>query len=88
MKLETRTSLTLKYSIYVGVLIMVAGLIINAICDDDRILWTGLLILIVSPLMGVVVSTVTLIQEKDRYWVTVALILVAISVINILMTVF
>ena len=84
MNTERNTSLTLKYSLIVGMAIVIIGLIVNMLDMGDGILWTGLLFVIVSPLIGVVVTTVSLWLEKDYKWVYVALILIAISVIGIL----
>lgn len=84
MNTERNTSLTLKYSLIVGMAIVIIGLIVNMLDMGDGILWTGLLFVIVSPLIGVVVTTVSLWLEKDYKWMYVALILIAISVIGIL----
>lgn len=86
MTLETNTSRTLKYSVFAGILLIAIGLILNATGNGDRVLWTGLLVLIISPFLGVIVSTMTLVKEKDRYWVIVALTLIAISAFNIVLT--
>ena len=84
MNTERNTSLTLKYSLIVGMAIVIIGLIVNMLDMGDGILWTGLLFVIVSPLIGVVVTTVSLWLEKDYKWMYVALILIAISMIGIL----
>ena len=85
MNINKATSYALRYMIYVGISTMVVGLAFYITDNGDHILWAGLLILILSPLMGVIVTTVGLIREKDVKWIAVALILVAISVANILL---
>ena len=84
MNTEHNTSVTLKISVYIGVAAVLIGLIAYLLDMGDTLLRTGLLIVIISPLAGVVVTTVSLYLEKDMKWVTVALILIAISIIGIL----
>ena len=84
MNTERNTSLTLKYSLIVSMAVVIVGVIAHLMDMGDDILWTGLLLVIVSPLIGVVVTTVSLWLEKDYKWMYVALILIAISVIGIL----
>ena len=84
MNTERNTSLTLKYSLIVSMAVVIIGLMVYMMDMGDEILWTGLLLVIVSPLIGVAVTTVSLWIEKDYKWMYVALILIAISVIGIL----
>ena len=84
MNTERNTSLTLKYSLIVSMAVVIVGVIAHLMDMGDDILWTGLLLVIVSPLIGVAVTTVSLWIEKDYKWMYVALILIAISVIGIL----
>lgn len=84
MNTERNTSLTLKYSLIVSMAVVIIGLIVYMMDMGDEILWTGLLLVIVSPLIGVAVTTVSLWIEKDYKWMYVALVLIAISVIGIL----
>ena len=84
MNTELNTSLTLKYSLIVSMAVVIVGVIAHLMDMGDDILWTGLLLVIVSPLIGVAVTTVSLWIEKDYKWMYVALVLIAISVIGIL----
>ncbi len=84
MNTERNTSLTLKYSLIVSMAVVIVGVIAHLMDMGDDILWTGLLLVIVSPLIGVAVTTVSLWIEKDYKWMYVALVLIAISVIGIL----
>ena len=85
MNTEHNTSVTLKYSVFVSVFVVIVGLILYMADMGDRVLWAGLLMVIVSPLLGVVVTTVSLWMEKDLKWMYIALLLIAISVIGILL---
>ena len=85
MNTEHNTSLTLKYSVFVSVFIVIVGLILYMADMGDKVLWAGLLMVIVSPLLGVIVTTISLWMEKDLKWMYVALLLIAISVIGILL---
>ena len=84
MNTERNTSLTLKYSLVIGMAVVIAGLVVYLMDMGDEILWTGLLFVIISPLIGVAVTTVSLWIEKDYKWMYVALVLIAISVVGIL----
>ncbi len=68
-----------------SVFVVIIGLILYMADMGDRVLWAGLLMVIVSPLLGVVVTTVSLWMEKDLKWMYIALLLIAISVIGILL---
>jgi uncharacterized membrane protein len=85
MNTEHNTSLTLKYSVFVSVFIVIVGLILYMADMGDKVLWAGLLMVIVSPLLGVIVTTISLWMEKDLKWMYIALLLIAISVIGILL---
>ena len=85
MNTEHNTSLTLKYSVFVSVFIVIAGLILYMADMGDKVLWAGLLMVIVSPLLGVIVTTISLWMERDLKWMYIALLLIAISVIGILL---
>ena len=84
MSAERNTSLTLKYSLVIGMAVVIAGLVVYLMDMGNEILWTGLLFVIISPLIGVAVTTVSLWIEKDYKWMYVALVLIAISVVGIL----
>ena len=85
MNTERNTSVTLRISIYVGIAAVVIGLMIYMLDMGDLFLKIGLFTVIVSPFIGVIVTTVSLYLEKDLKWVCVALILIVISVIGVLM---
>lgn len=84
MNTERNTSLTLKYSLIVSMAVVIVGVIAHLMDMGDDILWAGLLLVIISPLLGVAVTTVSLWIEKDYKWMYVALVLIAISVVGIL----
>ncbi len=84
MNTERNTALTLKYSVYISMLVVAIGLILYLADMGEDVLWAGLLLVIISPLIGVIVTTLSLYFEKDFKWMYVALILIAISVIGIL----
>ena len=84
MNTERNTSMTLKYSVIIGMAIVIIGAIVYMMDMGDKVLWTGLLFVIISPLLGVAVTIVSLWFEKDYKWMYVALVLIAISVIGIL----
>ena len=83
MNTEHNTALTLKYSVITSVIIVVIGLATYLMDMGDGILKVGIFMVIISPLIGVVVTTISLYLEKDLKWMAVALILIAMSAIGI-----
>ena len=86
MNLNRSTALTLRAGIVLGMALMVIGLLIESTGGDDTLLYTGMLVLIISPFLGVIVSFVSLLSEKDWIWAIVAGILIAITTTGILMS--
>ena len=85
MSVEHNTSVTLRYSVFASIIVVIAGLITYMLDMGDGILWAGILMVIISPLIGVAVTTVSLYIEKDLKWVAVALVLITMSVIGMLL---
>ena len=85
MSVEENTSRTLKFSVYVSIAVIVIGVIINSLNITQNVLWFGILLLIISPFIGVIVTTFSLFRDIDMKWVKVALILIVISAIGMLL---
>ena len=83
MNLNHATALTLRIFVVIGIAMMVAGLAMSLMDMGDAVLYAGILVLIVSPFAGVIVTFIALIQEKDWYWVTIAAILLAITAVGL-----
>lgn len=88
MSLEHSTALTLRIGIVAGLALAVAGLIAQYAGMGDGLIYAGILLLIASPFLGVVTTTVCLFLEKDVYWGIVGIILLAITGSGILMNLF
>ena len=86
MNLNRSTAMTLRAGIVLGMVLMVIGLLVESTGGDDTILYAGMLVLIISPFLGVIVSFVSLLSEKDWIWAIVAGILIAITTTGILMS--
>ena len=86
MNLNRSTAMTLRAGIVLGMVLMVIGLLIESTGGDDTILYAGMLVLIISPFLGVIVSFVSLLSEKDWIWAIVAGILIVITTTGILMS--
>lgn len=84
MNLETNTAKAMRYSVWVGMIVMVAGLLLYLICSEVTLLKTGVLLLILSPVVGILVTTTSLILVNDRRWTAVALMLLLTTIIGIL----
>ena len=86
MNLNRSTAMTLRAGIVLGMILMVIGLLVESTGGDDTILYAGMLVLIISPFLGVIVSFVSLLSEKDWIWAIVAGILIVITTTGILMS--
>lgn len=86
MSLNEETASVLRYGTLIGLSIMVIGLVLGSFDFSKTLLAVGVLALIFTPFAGVLVSTKCLIQEKDRTWSGIALILVATLVIGMIIS--
>ena len=82
MNLNRSTALTLRICISVGMLLIAAGLAMSMCGMGDEMLYAGVLALIVSPFIGVVVSFASLLSMKDRFWASIAAILLAVTTVG------
>ena len=86
MMLNKATALTLRAGVVLGMILMVVGLAVSAMDGGDSVLYFGVLVLIASPLAGVVVTLLCLLREKDRFWVMIAGILLMITIAGVLIS--
>ena len=80
------TSLVLRGCLFTGIAVLVIGLLLSGWGRGDDVLWLGLLILILSPFMGILTAYFHLIAEKDWKWVKVATILTALIVVFLIVS--
>ena len=83
MNLNHSTALMLKAGVFAGLAMIVIGLCIMYMGLGDYILYAGILILILSPFLGSIVSLACLIIQRDRFWSTIAAILIVITTTGI-----
>lgn len=88
MSLNRATSKALWWGAVVGILVIALGLALESMGMGEQVLWTGILILIISPMLGVAVSMVSLIREKDGKWAGVALLLIIMTAVATLVSSF
>ena len=86
MMLNKATALTLRAGVVLGMILMVVGLAVSAMDGGDSVLYFGALVLIASPLAGVVVTLLCLLREKDRFWAMIAGILLMITIAGVLIS--
>ncbi len=84
MNLNRSTALTLRAGIVIGMILMIVGLVISMTGGSDSILYIGILVLIISPFLGIVTSLVCLIMERDAYWTMIAALLLVITAVGAL----
>ncbi len=87
MNLNKTTALTLRIGVVIGIALMVVGLIGSEIWNNDMLLYAGILVLIVSPFIGVIVTFICLLKEKDRFWSIIAGILLIITATGALLSI-
>ncbi len=88
MGLHEATSKTLWISVVLGIATIAVGLIVDLLGYGEGILWLGVLILILSPILGVVASAISLLKDRDYAWAVAALILIAMTAVSIILTIF
>lgn len=86
MNLNRSTALTLRAGIVIGMVLMVIGLIMDATGGGDGILYIGILVLIISPFLGAIVSFISLLSERDWLWAAVAGVLILITTAGIVIS--
>lgn len=86
MNMNRMTALTLRIGMTLGIAVMIIGLVLDAISMGQDVLFAGVLILIASPFLGVIVTTVALILSGDRKWSLVAITLIAIISIGVILS--
>jgi Protein of unknown function (DUF1634). len=79
------TSTVLKISLIAGLIITTAGLLLQD-HFGDIILWVGLLIMICSPLIGILTTFMMLFKEKDWKWVKITLVLIVVIVAGLVIS--
>ena len=86
MNMNRMTALTLRIGMTLGIAIMIIGLVLDAMSMGQDVLFAGVLILIASPFLGIIVTTIALISSGDRKWSLVAIILIAIISIGVILS--
>jgi len=79
------TSTVLRISLITGLIITTAGLLLQD-HFGDIILWVGLLIMICSPLIGILTTFIMLFKEKDWKWVKITLVLIVVIVAGLVIS--
>lgn len=82
LELNRSTAMMLRIGIYAGLAISIVGLALSMMDGGDDILYAGIFVLIISPFLGLIVSLISLVLEKDWRWAAVAAVLVTITVIG------
>ena len=83
------TAFTLKCNMLIGIAIIFVGTIAFLLDTDHCMdtIWLGILVLILSPFLGIIVTTISLTIEKDTIWVTVGVILIAVTTIGMVLSI-
>lgn len=84
--LNRSTAMMLRIGVVLGMILIVVGLVLSVMDRGGTILHLGILVLIVSPFLGVIVSFVSLVSEKDWKWAAVAAILIAITATGVVLS--
>lgn len=84
--LNRSTALMLRIGIVIGMVLLVCGLAMYAVDGSETLLYAGILVLILSPFLGVIVSFAVLVLERDWRWAAVAAVLVIVTAVGILIS--
>ncbi|MCL2143727.1 MAG: hypothetical protein FWH44_05685 [Methanomassiliicoccaceae archaeon] len=84
MNLENSTSFVLRYGSVIGIIIVAMGLMAHLadISHSDTMMTAGILIIVLTPFAGMLVSFTSLSVNRERAYAVIALILIAITVIG------
>ena len=90
MNLYKSTAAVLRYGVIISILIIAVGIVSDLVQYEyyERIMWAGILALILTPLLGIIVSLAALVSEKDWKWVYVTLVLIAVVSVGMVISVF
>ena len=85
IELNVTTGKVLRYGITVGLAILLIGLVASAMSADvsESILKAGIAVVIFTPLISIFVSALALYLEKDMYWLTWVMMVIAISMVGL-----
>lgn len=86
LDLNRSTAFMLRTGISVGIILMVIGLALYLMDITETVLYIGVLVLIISPFLGVLVSFAVLVIDRDWRWAAVATVLVVVTAIGILVS--
>ncbi len=75
MNTDKSIAWTLRIGIVAGIILIIIGEIMG---EWNDALWLGILVLIMSPLLGIVVAFAGLLIEKDWFWASVTAILLTV----------
>lgn len=86
MNLNEATAKVLKSFVLTGMIILVIGLVLSETEYGNGILWFGTLVLIIGPVAGIAVTYAYLIKGREKFWASIATILIAVIIIGMLLS--
>lgn len=89
MTLERNTSAVLRYGSAAGIAIVAAGLLTDLIGMEDigwNIMIIGIVIILITPFAGMIISFATLSADRERICAISALALIAITALGMIVT--
>ena len=84
--LNSATVRTIQTGTVIGIVILALGLLLSGADYGKDILMAGAVVLVLTPLAGVVTSLACLLREGDRKWAMVACVLIAVVAIGLMIT--
>jgi uncharacterized membrane protein len=84
MNLLESIAKTLRLCVILSVILAVIGLIAEQMGSSygEGLTWLAVLILILSPFMGVIAATISLASQKDRKWAAFGAVLIIVSLMG------
>ena len=89
MNLYDSTAAVLRYGVIVSISIIAVSLMMGLAELEyyEEVRWFGILALILTPLLGIIVSLISLMIEKDWKWVAVTLVLIAVVSVGMIIAI-
>ena len=84
--LNEMTSRVIHTGTVIGIAILTVGLLLSGTDYGSDIMLAGVVILVLTPMAGILTATVYLFKEGDRRWGRVAVILITVIVVGLLIS--
>ncbi len=84
--LNASTVRTIQTGTVIGIAVLALGLLLSGTDYGEGVLLAGAVVLVFTPLAGILTSLACLLKAGDRKWAAVAVVLIAVVVLGLAIT--